>query len=213
MGISMDWIIRKHKNTFVLLIMASGLSLATPLYASNPTSGQMILINSLGVIVNGNLGGSASSILVQVNDTTGLCSTTSSLVYGGVITVPWNNANVHSATKCTNIVSVNVSALKTTSGVVQYDSTANATPPVTATAPTVFTAPTTPIANIALIVTGVASPAMVNSATSWGSALGVAPVYLVSNGNISVTGTMGGVGMEGVRAEARMLRYGIMPAS
>jgi len=193
--------------TAVILIVFSGM-----IFASDPTSGQMVLINSLGVMVNGVLGGSASSILVQASDTTGICSTTTSLAYGGVITVPWNNANVHSATKCTDIVSVAVSALKTTSGVVQYDSTANATPPTVATAPTVFTAPTTPISNIAIIVTGNASAAMTNSATSWGSALGVAPIYLVSNGSISVTGIMGAVGMVGVKAESQMLKHGIVPA-
>jgi hypothetical protein len=182
------------------------------IFASNPTSGQMVLINSLGVVVNGVLGGSASSILVQVSDSTGVCSTTASLGYGGVLTVPWNNANTHSATKCTDIISVAVTALKTASGVVQYDSTANATPPAVATAATVFTAPTTPINNIAIIVTGNASPAMINSATSWGSALGVAPIYLVSNGSISVTGIMGAVGMVGIKAESLMLKQGVVPA-
>jgi len=188
----------------ILTLGSSGCLFAT-------TNGQLVLINSLGVVVNNSLGASASSILVQVSDSTGICSTTASLAYGGVITVSWNAANVHSTTKCTNIISVAVSALKNVSGVVQYDSTANSTPPITATAPVVFTAPTTPIANIALIVTGNASPAMVNSATSWGSALGIAPTYLVSNGSISVTGVMGAVGMSGIKAEARMLRYGIVP--
>lgn len=195
-----------------LITLATILTGLGTAFASNPTSGQLVLINSLGVVVNGSLGGSASNISVQVSDSTGVCSTTASLTYSGVLTIPWNNAFVHSATKCTDIVSVAVTALKTTSGVVQYDSTANPTPPAVATAATVFTAPTTPIANIVLIVTGNASPAMVNSATSWGSALGIAPVYLVSNGSISVTGVMGGVGIEGYRAESHMLKYGIIPA-
>lgn len=207
----MDWSMENYtklKGSFAALTVILLISLSTPLFAAN---GQLILINSLGIVVNGSLGGTASSIRVQVNDSTGVCSTTSSLAYGGVITVPWNSTYTHSSTKCTNIVSVDVSALKTTSGFVQYDSTANATPPVTATAPTTFLAPTTPIANIALIITGNSSPAMTNSATSWGSAAGVPPVYLTSNGSISVTGVMGGVGMEGIKAEARMLRYGIKP--
>lgn len=180
-------------------------------FASNPTSGQMILINSLGIIINGSLGATASTLKVEVSDSTGICSTTSPVAYGGVLVVPWNNSYIHSSTKCTNIASVAVTALKTSSGLVQYDSTSNATPPAVATAPTVFTAPTTPIANIALIVTGDSSPAMTNSTTSWGSALGVPPVYLTTNGSISVTGIMGGVGSEGLRAQSLMLQYGIVP--
>lgn len=202
----------KRKHFLVLAMVTSLTGWSTSLFASNPTSGQMVLINSLGVMVNGSLGATASNIMVQVFDSTGVCATTNSLAYGGVITVQWNNAFTHSATRCTNIDSVNVSALRTTSGFVQYDSTANATPPATATAPTTFLAPTTPIANIVLIVTGNASPAMVNSTTSWGSGLGVPPVYLTTNGNISVTGIMGGVGSAGVKAEQHMLKYGIIPA-
>ncbi|KTC85217.1 hypothetical protein [Legionella brunensis] len=208
----MDWSIGKQvklKNSLIILSILSLMGLSSS--PSAFTNGQLILINSLGIVVNGSLGGTASNIKVQVNDSTGVCSTTASLAYGGVITVSWNSANTHSSTKCTDIVSVDVSALKTTSGVVQYDSTANPTPPAVATAPTTFLAPTTPIANIALIVTGNASPAMTNSTTSWGSSVGVPPIYLTSNGSISVTGIMGGVGMEGLKAESLMLRYGIMP--
>ncbi len=105
-----------------------------------------------------------------------------------------------------------MSAIKTSSGVVQYDSTANATPPATATAATNFVAPTTAINNLALIITGNASAAMTSSATSWGSALGVAPVYLTTNGRLSTTGIMGAVGMAGLKAEAHMLKYAIKPA-
>lgn len=200
----MRWNCGRNITLAVLLGFSSSL-LAAPL------NGQLVIINSLGVEVNGSLGGSASNILVQVSDSTGTCATTSSLTYGGVVTVPWNAANVHSTTKCTDIVSVAISALKTTSGMVQYDSTANASPPATATAPTVFTAPTNANANIALIVTGNASPAMTNSTTSWGSALGIAPTYLTTNGSISITGVMGGVGMAGIKAEALMLEHGVRP--
>ncbi|TAL64168.1 MAG: hypothetical protein EPN84_03785 [Legionella sp.] len=201
------------KKIAAAFIALSSMGMSGSLLASPPTSGQLVLINSLGVVVNGNLGGTASSIMIQISDSTGVCATTAALVYGGVVIVPWNAANVHSATKCTDITSVAVSALKTSSGLIQYDSTANTTPPAVATAPTVFLAPTTAIANLALIVTGNNSPAMVNSATSWGSALGVAPVYLTTNGSISVTGIMGGVGSSGIRASAKMLEYGIVPVS
>ncbi|MFW2569787.1 hypothetical protein ACN4Z3_02760 [Legionella sp. 29fVS95] len=209
----MDGCIGKHmkfKRSLASLTLVLSFGLAGSLFAA---SGQLILINSLGVVVNGSLGGSASNIKVQVSDSSGICSTTSSLAYGGVVVVPWNSANTHSTTKCTNIVSVDVSALKTASGVIQYDSTANPAPPPLATAPTTFIAPTAAAANIALIITGNASPAMINSATSWGSAAGIPPVYLTSNGSISVTGVMGGVGMQGLKAAARMLRYGVRPAA
>ncbi|MFC3909717.1 hypothetical protein ACFORL_11615 [Legionella dresdenensis] len=192
------------------LTFASLTSFSQPVSAA-VASGQLVLINSLAMVVNGSAGGSASSIMVQVSDSTGVCSTTSSLNYGGVVVVPWNSANPHSATKCTDITSVAVTPLKNNSGYVQYDTTANPIPPVIATGPTVFLAPTTPIANTVLIVTGGSSPAMVNSTTSWGAAGGTPPVYLSSNGSISVTGIMGGVGMIGVKAETRMLKYGIRP--
>lgn len=199
---------RISNATFIGLAVFSLMGLSNPSHADN---GQLVLINSLGVVVNGSLGGSASSIYVQVSDATGVCATVPSLAYGGVMTTTWNSANVHSATKCTDITSVAVTALKTSSGVVQFDSTANPAPPAVATAPTVFTAPTTPVANVVLIITGNGSPMMTNSATSWGAAAGVAPVYLVSNGSISVTGVMGGVGSIGLKAKTEMLKYGIVP--
>jgi len=149
---------------------------------------------------------------VVVSDSTGVCSTTSSVAYGGLITVSWNANSTHSATVCTSITSVAVSALKNSSGVVQYDSTANTTPPATATAATTFVAPTTAISNLALIVTGESSAAMTNSATAWGSALGVAPIYDTGNGALTTTGIMGGVGTEGVHAATLMQRYAVTPA-
>lgn len=191
--------------TTALLVLSSGLTHAD--------SGQLLIINSVGVVASGNTGASASSVKVVVNDATGACSTTGTLAYGGVLTVKWDDTKTHSASQCTDITSVDVSALKTTSGVVQYDSTANTTPPATATAPTNFVAPTTKISNLALIVTGNASAAMTNSATAWGSALGVAPIYLASNGFIDTTGIMGAVGMGGLKAEALMRQYAIAPTA
>lgn len=192
-----------------------GLSTALLILASSSVSaasGQLLIINSVGVVAGGGTGASASSVKVVVNDATGPCNTTGTLVYGGVLNVKWDDTKVHSATQCTDITSVDVTALKTSSGVVQYDSTANATPPEVATAATNFDAPTTKIANLALIVTGNASPAMTNSATSWGSALGVAPVYLASNGFIDTTGVMGAVGIIGLKADRLMRQYAITPA-
>lgn len=207
----------QNKLTRVVKNSARTLSAVTLLTASGAifaTTGQLVLINSLGVVVSGNAGGTASAVKVVVNDSTGVCSTTNTLAYGGVLTVKWDDTKTHSTTQCTGITSVDVSALPTTSsGVVQYDSTANTTPPATATAPTNFVAPTTAIANLALIITGKTSAAMTNSATSWGSAVGVAPIYLTTNGTISTTGIMGAVGSEGFKASALMQRYGVRPAN
>ncbi|MGQ3890674.1 hypothetical protein [Legionella sp. CNM-4043-24] len=200
------------KKSLVAISAVSLLGLSGSLFASNPTSGQLIVINSVGVVVNGSAGSSASSVKVVVNDATGPCSTTPILAIGGVVTVKWDSTKTHSTTQCTDITSVDVTALKTSAGVVQYDSTANTTPPAVATAATTFTAPTTPISNLALMVTGNASAAMTNSATSWGSALGVAPIYLTTNGALSTTGIMGAVGMAGLKAESYMHRYAVMPA-
>ncbi|MDP1602615.1 MAG: hypothetical protein Q8M03_05065 [Legionella sp.] len=202
----------KLQKPLMALTAVSLLGLSSPLFASNPTSGQLVIINSLGVVVNGSAGSSASSAKVEVKDATGICSTTPTLAYGGVVTVKWDSSKVHSATQCTDITSVDVSAIKTSAGVVQYDSTANSTPPATATAATNFVAPTTPINNLALIITGKTSAAMTSSATSWGSALGVAPIYATTNGSLTTTGTMGAVGMAGLKAEGFMQRYAVRPA-
>ncbi len=197
------------KKTCATLIAASTIGLPGVIYASDPTSGILVVINAIGNVVDGSPGATASSANVVVNDTTGPCSTTK-LSYGGIATITWNAANVHSATKCTDIVSVDVTALKTIS-VVQYDSTANATPPAVATAPTNFVAPTTAITNLALIITGGASAATTGSATVWGSPLGVKPIYDTENGSLSTTGTMGSVGSAGFKAMSVMLQHGIKP--
>lgn len=191
--------------------MVALLGLAAPVLASNPTSGQLIIVNGVANVVNGNTGSTASAVNVQVSDSTGVCSTTASLAYKGTVTVNWATSNTHGASSCTNISSVAVSALKTSAGTVQYDSTANATPPATATAATTFTAPSTPITNLALIVTGSTSPASTASGTAWGSAVGVAPVYSTGNGALTTTGIMGSVGSEGLKAEAVMHRFGVAP--
>lgn len=200
------------KKSVVAIAAVSMIGLSSGAFASDPTSGQLLLVNSVGFVLNGSAGASASSVKVVVNDSTGPCSTTPILAYQGVVTVKWDANKTHSTTQCTNITSVDVTALKTTAGTVQYDSTANATPPATAVAATNFVAPTTPISNLALIVTGATSPAMTSSATSWGSALGVKPVYETDNGAINTTGVMGAIGIAGMKAESMMHRYAIMPA-
>lgn len=199
------------QKTLIAMTVGSLLGMSGSLFASNPTSGQLVLINSLGRVIDGSAGSTASSIKVEVKDATGTCSTTPTVAYGGIITVKWDSNKTHSATQCTDITSVDVTAIKGVSGVIQYDSTANTTPPATATAATNFVAPTTPINNLALIITGNNSAAMTSSATSWGSALGVAPVYSVDNGALETTGIMGAVGMAGLKAASFMQRYAVTP--
>lgn len=202
-----------NRNTKFLrpTLMVAFLGLAAPLFASNPTSGQLIIINGVANIVNGNAGNTASAVKVVVNDATGPCSTTASVAYKGYIAVTWSASNTHTATSCTDITSVSVSALKGVNGLVQYDSTANSTPPAVATAATTFTAPTTPITNLALIVTGAASAATTGSATVWGSALGVKPIYDADNGALTTTGIMGSLGSSGLKASQLMTRYAVRP--
>ena len=201
-----------HKRQTALTAMAL-FSLSGSLFATAPTNGQLTVINGLGNVINGSLGASASSIKVVVNDASGACSTTTSVAYMGSVTVGWDSTKAHSATQCTGITSVAVTALKTLmAGQVQYDSTANSTPPATATAATLFTAPTTAISNLALIITGGTSAATTGSSTVWDSAVGVAPIYVVGNGALATTGIMGSVGSEGVKAAAIMRRFAVIPA-
>jgi hypothetical protein len=192
-------------------VMTALLGLTAPLFASGATSGQLIIVNGLANVVNGYPGNTASAVKIVVNDATGPCYTNTSVAYKGIITVTWAASNTHSVSSCTDITSVDISALKTAFGVVQYDSTVNSTPPAAATAPTTFTAPSTPITNLALIVTGTTSPASTHSASSWGSALGVVPVCDPSNGMLTTTGIPGSVGTAGIKAEKIMAHYGITP--
>lgn len=202
----------KNSRQFLRPVLAVALlGLAAPIFASAPVIGLLVIVNGVASVTDGSTGNSASAVKVEVKDSTGTCSTTTSLAYKGTVVVQWSAANVHSATSCTNIVTVDVTPIKTITGVVQYDSTANATPPAVATAPTTFTAPTTAISNLALIVTGGASAATVGSATVWGSALGVKPIYDTTNGALTTTGIMGGVGSAGFKAETIMRRFAVIP--
>ncbi|MFI4918033.1 MAG: hypothetical protein ACHP65_00595 [Legionellales bacterium] len=198
----------RHAITLAVLF-----GLVQPVYASPPVRGQLVIINGLANIVNGSTGNTASTITIAVSDTTGVCSTTTSVLYGGVATVQWDATKTHSATQCISISSVNISALKTASGLVQYDATANSTPPTVATAATTFTAPTTVITNLSLIITGDATPASAVAATGtvWGVGAASTPVYDATNGELVTTGVMSGVGAEGLRAIEVMRNHAIAP--
>jgi hypothetical protein len=193
------------------VLMAALIGLAAPAMASAPVSGLLVIVNGAASVTNGSVGDSASAVKVEVKDSTGICSTTASLAYKGTVVVSWAASNTHGPASCTNIATVDVTPIKTVTGVVQYDSTANATPPAVATAPTTFTAPTTAITNLALIVTGGASAATTGSATVWGSALGVKPTYDTTNGALTTTGILGSVGSAGLKAETIMRSYAVIP--
>lgn len=202
--------IKKSQQVQVLMTWIGVLSVSI---ASNPTSGQLIVVNGLANVVNGSGGSTVSSVAVVVRDSTGACKTQASVSYLSTMTASWSSSNTHSATSCTDITTVDVTALKPTGFLtVQYDSTQNASPPATATAPTTFTAPLAPIRNLVLIVTGGDTASQTASTTTWGYGQGYAPQYVTVNGAVQVTGVMAGVGSEGVKAEKFMRLYGISPA-
>lgn len=197
------------KKTMVGVAVLSALGFAHTIAFAN--NGKLTVINSLAHRTTDGPGSSASSFKVVVNDSTGPCSTIASVLYGASTTVSWDDTKTHSTTVCTGITSVDITPLATSTGTVQYDSTANATPPKIATAATSFTAPTAGVENLALIVTGNNSPSTTNSATVWGAALGVSPIYDAGNGSLTTTGIPGGVGSAGYKAAAVMQHYGIEP--
>lgn len=208
-----DTKINKANKLLSAVTIVALFGFVTPLYAVAPNNGQLVIINGLGNVINGSSGNTASSIKIEVLDSTGICSTSALVLYGGVATIKWDATKTHSSTQCTGITTVNISALKTGSGFVQYDSTANSTPPATATAPTTFTAPTTAITNLSLIVNGNGTPASAIAATGtvWGVGAATTPIYDTDNGGILTTGIMGGVGAEGLMAMDLMRNYRIAP--
>lgn len=202
------------KSTLAVVLLSSGAA-----FAVGPTSGQLVLINSLGNVVSstGNSGATASSVSVVVSDATGPCSTTATLAYNGTVTVKWSASATHSTTSCTGITSVAVTPLKTTVGAVStivYDSVTSTTvPATTATAAITFTAPTTAYANMALIISGNGLPAsaVTASATAWGVGAAAAPAFDGGNGALDTVGVPGAVGAYGLKAEDLMRRYAVLP--
>ncbi|BCA95333.1 hypothetical protein TUM19329_16940 [Legionella antarctica] len=213
-----------NNNTSKHLFLRSTLTIAlmglwgTP-FAVPVTSGQLVIINSLGnASTTGNIGTSASSISVVVSDSTGPCSTISTVIYNGTAVVKWSSSAIHSATVCTGISSVEVTPLKTTIGTIStivYDSVNTTTvPSLTATAAITYLPPTTPYANLALIVSGSGVPAapIAASATAWGVNAAIAPVFDTGNGSLTNVGVPGGIGAGGLRAENIMRRYAVIPS-
>ncbi|WP_058533042.1 hypothetical protein [Legionella saoudiensis] len=204
------------RSTLAVALLTSGVAFAA---ATPPTSGQLVIINSLGnVSTTGNTGASASSFSVVVSDSSGPCSTTASVAYNGTVTVKWNSAATHSATSCTGISSVAVTPLKATVGSVStiiYDNaTTTSVPAATATGSVSFDAPTTAYANMALIVNGNGTPSATAAATAtaWGiNTAAAVPVFDAGNGSLTTVGVPGAVGAYGLKAENIMRRYAIMP--
>jgi hypothetical protein len=200
------------KSTLAVALLASGAAFATP------TSGQLVIVNSLGDVdvTSGTVGASASAVSVVVSDTTGPCSTTASVAYNGTVVVKWNSNATHSTTSCTSITSVAVTPLKTNVGTmstVVYNSATGAAPITTATAAT-FTPPTTVYENLGLVINGSGVPASIVSAaaTVWGvPTAAVKPVFVAANGALSTVGIPGAVGAYGLKAENLMRRYAVIP--
>ena len=204
------------KSTLAVALLASGAVFAT----SGPTSGQLVIVNSLGDVdaTSGTVGATASSVSVVVSDSSGACSTTTSLAYNGTVTVKWNTSATHSATSCTGIASVAVTPLKTNVGAMStivYDASTGSAPITTAAAGGVpFAAPTVAYENMVLIVngSGVPSSTVTASSTVWGVATAAAvPVFSTSNGALTTVGVPGAVGAYGLKAEKLMRRYAIVP--
>lgn len=209
------------KRTFLKSTLAIALLTSGAAFATGPTSGQIVIVNSLGNVVpsTGSPGASASSMSVVVSDNTGPCSTTANLAYNGTVIVKWATSATHSATSCTNISSVAVTPLKTTIGTlttIAYDSVTSTTiPAATATAAITFTAPTTVYENMALIVNGNGTPAsaVTAGATIWGVGAASAPVFDTGNGALTTVGVPGALGTYGLKAERLMRRFGVIPFS
>lgn len=207
------------KRTFLRSTLAVALFASGAAFAVGPTSGQLVIVNSLGNVVSstGNAGATASSFSVVVSDATGPCSTTASVAYNGTVVVKWSASATHSSTSCTDIASVAVTPLKTTVGTtstIVYDSVTTTTvPATTATAAITFTPPTTAYANMALIVNGSGTPAsaVTAGATVWGVGAASAPVFATGNGALATVGVPGAVGAYGLKAESIMRRYAIIP--
>lgn len=203
------------KSAVAVALLASG----TAAFAVGPTSGQLVIVNSLSNVVSatGNSGATASSVSVVVSDATGPCSTTANLAYNGTVVVKWSASATHSATSCTDIASVAVTPIKTTVGSIStivYDSVTTTTiPAVTATAAITFTAPTTDYANLALVINGSGTPAsaVTASATAWGVGAASAPVFNAGNGALGTVGIPGAMGAYGLKAEKMMRRFAVIP--
>lgn len=202
------------KSTLAVALLASGAA-----FAVSPTSGQLVIVNSMGDVdaTTGTVGASASSFSVVVSDATGPCSTTATVAYNGTVTVKWNASATHSTTSCTGISSVAVTPLKTSVGTVSsivYDNATTTTvPAATATAAITFTPPTTVYENMALVVNGNGTPAaaVVASATAWGVGAASAPVFQASNGALTTVGVPGAIGAYGLKAAKLMRSYAVIP--
>ena len=198
---------------FAIAAMLS-LGFSKQVFASDPTYGVLLIVNGLANVQDGSTGNTASSIAITVSDASGVCTTISTVAYGGSATVRWDASKTHSSSQCTGITSVAVKALKNFTGLIQYDSVVNVAPStaIVATGPTTFLAPTQPITNLVLIITGNASATTTAvGVAAWGIDQGTLPVYDANNASLQTVGIMDGVGALGWRAAALMRNYGVKP--
>ncbi len=179
------------------------------------TTGRLVIYNGLGNATADGLGSTASPIRVVVSDAVGACSTTASVAYGGVINIAWSESYVHSSTLCNTPSQVTITPVKPTNATtVQYDSTANPTPPTTATAITLL-APTTVKADEILMITGngTGNIPMGAAANAWGGAAAsytaTTPLYDATNGSLLTTGIPGAKNVYSLKARHFMQANGI----
>lgn len=198
----------------ISLIACAGISSAAI------TSGTLVIYNALGYATDDGTGSSASPVKVVVADATGACSTSTSIAYGGLVTIAWSDSFTHSTTKCNTPTKVSITALKPRNlSTVQYDSTANGTPPATAT--TIDLVPPTTIKSNELLIiksdgTGNIENAAAANAWSDFATTGFTatkPVYDADNGALTTTGIPGVSNTYGIRAAEFMHAHGIIPSS
>lgn len=199
-------------------LLGAGLIAYAGLSSAAITSGTLVIYNALGHSTADGTGNTASPIKVVVSDATGVCSTTATMAYGGLVSIVWSDSFTHSASKCNTPTKVSITPLKPTSlATVQYDSTANINPPTTA-ATIELNVPTTVKANEVLIIKGDGTGDIANAAAAnvWGdsAAAGLTatkPVYSVDNGALSTTGIPGISNTYGLKAAQFILAHGLVP--
>lgn len=196
----------RHSAPFALVAFLSNASVCH----AAAVSGTLVVFNGLANLESPTgIGYTGSPIKLQVYDTTGLCNTTNSVAYNGIVLIPWATANTHTANICSTIASVTITPLAQPQlGVTIYGSTTA----VPATGSVSFTVPTTLYSQMVLIPVGRSTPITVADATHWGnSLLGVAPTFNSSGGELATAGVPGVSAYYGVRARQFMMAQGIRP--
>lgn len=196
----------RHSAPVVLVALLNH----TTVFAAPVASGTLVVFNGLANQESATgLGYTASPIKIQVYDTTGICSTTNSVAYNGVVLIPWATANVHASNLCSTIASVTITPLTQPQlGVAIY----GASTAVPAAGAVSFMVPTMLYSQMVLIPVGRSTPITVADATHWGNAVaGVQPTFSPSGGELVSAGVPGVSAYYGVRARQFMMAQGLKP--